>query len=1309
MDQSSASEISFREVRKLVEDAFPQDSALLGAVDNLLGAVLVLSPVVFGPAALPALSLLGVKNELVKLGSAVIEKLASRTTSGFLEKHRQMAAVHCLITYTAFFEALEDELPSFMKSLGLTSRERAALTREALQSRAVPVDTGAEAAGDLAAVVVRLPHPLVGSAGESEWRMHLYTEMGRGFHRFLGGLAVWDSVGGAGRADIEKAIQTLPERANEAFEARYYLLAVEHEEFFVWANLHEHEQVRKLAVKLSEEALHRIALVEEASRRVDLGLTRLQAAIEAGPAVDPGERAGAVWSGLHDMHAACIGRPIIQDTFVGGEDEVPLTYPRKADIFVPQAFKAIRYVGTSLHLEDENVWTAIPAQSDLGPFLVRYLNSPYSTETPLLVLGHPGSGKSLLTEMIAARLAPPHFSVVRVELRDINPEADLQSQIEEQIRKDTGRDVNWADLASQLRHNPPLVILDGYDELLQASGQVFSSYLSQVRRFQWREAVHDRPIRVIVTSRITLIDKAAVPDGSTVLRLLEFDEPRQQRWVHVWNAHNTSYFDRSHVRPFLVPDLPKVSILAEQPLLLLMLALYDSQGNQLGGGAGLDQTLLYHSLLTRFIEREHLKGEYGDVFAALPVAEREAQVNADLERLGVAAVGMFNRRQLHIHREQLDRDIAYFGVQREVPSVTGPRLTQADLLLGSFFFIHESRTRAADPRLDRSEGPAAFEFLHNTFGEFLVADFLLQQLLRETRTVGALRMTEDLRSALEQRLNVLTDRWFATLMYTPLHTRPVILALMREWLPHRLEFAGTRWDELLDDLDQVIRAQLRMVLLGSSPPPVMQRQQETPFDPLPLLGHLGVYSLNLIVLRTVLAPEDYAFDERLVEALEGGPRPWDQLSHLWRSCLSLESLLGLSAVLTSRRVEQVVHLRPRPTFAVPASGSRLDVVVSVGEALADDLLVGLAGLHAYDVLPAAGIDLDDVAARLEAAGIDLSDALSVRRWVEDPRRLLQERSLLSRLLGPGLGQDMGNIRTLALEVVDRVTTTPELTVHCSGFVTPGDLTRVLRLQGYEASVLVPLLARLEPRWLGDVLIKLLSAWRHDVGDPSQFAASAAAAPILTAATRQMPSTHVGEFASHLARAVDRGWPLDDPEALVQLAILGFEARVPQLRASAVGQLMSMLEDPSYVTHSLSMDSINWLVDLVLGHGKEAARHGMAALIDRAVRNYEPTYQPPLKLLIQRARVGDRERFRWDDTLTRDETLLLVRLARERGEAGIFIGMAESALSDESLWPQSPRDLTLREFDDLRWLAKHVGDQDRPPGLTRLIRGVSGRH
>ena len=114
-----------------------------------------------------------------------------------------------------------------------------------------------------------------------------------------------------------------------------------------------------------------------------------------------------------------------------------------------------------------------------------------------------------------------------------------------------------------------------------------------------------------------------------------------------------------------------------------MLAIYDSAANQLAGSQGFDQTTLYHELLTRFTRRELDKDVHS--FRQLPVAEQREQPTRELERLGVAAIGMFNRQSLAIRGDQFNANLRYFGLKQNRPAATHRPLTQADLLLGSFF------------------------------------------------------------------------------------------------------------------------------------------------------------------------------------------------------------------------------------------------------------------------------------------------------------------------------------------------------------------------------------------------------------------------------------------------------------------------------------------------------------------------------------------------------------------------------------------------------------------------------------------------
>src|SRR5262249_29645031 len=152
-------------------------------------------------------------------------------------------------------------------------------------------------------------------------------------------------------------------------------------------------------------------------------------------------------------------------------------------------------------LDQEPWWDQQPVRDDLQEFLIGYLTSITAVRSPLLVLGQPGSGKSVLTQTLAARLPAADYLAVRVALRDVPADTDLQSQIEYAIRDETGEMQTWPALAATASGALPVVLLDGFDELLQATNIGQTDYLEQVARFQEREGDQGRPVAVIVTSR----------------------------------------------------------------------------------------------------------------------------------------------------------------------------------------------------------------------------------------------------------------------------------------------------------------------------------------------------------------------------------------------------------------------------------------------------------------------------------------------------------------------------------------------------------------------------------------------------------------------------------------------------------------------------------------------------------------------------------------------------------------------------------------------------------------------------------------
>jgi len=410
----------------------------------------------------------------------------------------------------------------------------------------------------------------------------------------------------------------------------------------------------------------------------------------------------------------------------------------------------------------EKWWNEQPLHEGIDRFLAAYLLSLPALVAPLLVLGDPGAGKSLFTKLLEARLLAGDFRPLRVELRRTPAEADIQVQLEHALRQMTGRSVNWPDWSESEPDTIPVVLLDGFDELLQAGAQQLSTtqqwgYLRAVAEFQCREAQLNRPLIVVVTSRTVVADRAELPPESQVLRLEPFHEPEIRHWLTIWNTTNSTHLERHALRPLTFERLGRQLQLAAQPLLLLMLALFDIEGNALQrlGVHHHEDTQLYEQLLREFVRRQVEKD------GSLPASDQSAAVDRELRRLSVVALGIFQRGVQSVTGEEADRDLAAL-----IGTETPESCTDRGLLFGRFFFVHEARAVVAEQRL------RSYEFMHATFGEHLAARLVDRALRRLalTRPSGG-ELPDD-------------SELYAALSFAPLTDRTQIVVNLRGMLSH---------------------------------------------------------------------------------------------------------------------------------------------------------------------------------------------------------------------------------------------------------------------------------------------------------------------------------------------------------------------------------------------------------------------------------------------------------------------------------------------------------------------------------------------
>ncbi|OKH99091.1 hypothetical protein A6A06_26260 [Streptomyces sp. CB02923] len=830
------------------------DHPAVAVLDRLTGGALLVAT---GGGSELAVSLFDAKGELTQLSRSLVSGLAERARGlGRFDRTQRLAAAHAIVVLAAYFDTVKElDLPFDRRELTATRAEAVLLATGSAPG------TGrlASLADELLRAEVPVPAPQRPYESELLALEGFYRALSDRLLECVSGCAAWSDAPERDRERVTAGLlETTPPRAVSAYEIMYRRLAAQFPEVAVWVNLVDHQATR-----------HEIR---------DLGRTLRQLEEAVVRAAD--EQAAARYLALNRASRAAMDTPLL------ALEDLPegLTVPTLGEGYLTPDFKMAAF-GPGDRLSDEHWWDDRPVHHDLQGALAGLLTAPQTVQAPLLLLGQPGSGKSVLTQVLAARLPAEEFLVVRVPLSAVPADASVQDQIETAVRDATGEPVSWPEAVRTAPRALPVVLLDGFDELLQATGVHQSDYVQRVAAFQRREATHGRPLAVVVTSRTAVADRARLSPGGVAVRLEPFSEAQVTRWLGLWNRTNAAHFRRRSLRP-----LPPGRVLAQpelgsQPLLLLMLALYDAEDNAFQVEdtdlAGFD---LYDRLLARFAAREVLKHE-----PALADEQFTRAVESELLCLSVTAFAMLNRNRQWITEAELTADLEVLLPQR-----TGPvrpadlraALTPGQVVVGRFFFIHRAEATRDGVRL------RSFEFLHSTFGEFLVARLVLREL---QDLVGAAR------AGVSRARPAAPDDAFlhALLSCEALSVRAATLA-----------FLG----QALGRLPAEQRTTLRPLLLQLFQSALLARQEHT-FDgyrpaSLPVPARHAVWAGNLLLLLVLLGG---AVQGRELFP-EGEPaHHWNRLMTLLKSQLTAEGWDTFGRALSLERtwLEDLKDIRVR--------------------------------------------------------------------------------------------------------------------------------------------------------------------------------------------------------------------------------------------------------------------------------------------------------------------------------------------------------------------------------------------------------------
>jgi hypothetical protein len=365
-----------------------------------------------------------------------------------------------------------------------------------------------------------------------------------------------------------------------------------------------------------------------------------------------------------------------------------------------------------------------------------------------IISGGPGSGKSSLCKMLAARVsAEGRRRVLYVPLHLFKPSDDLESAVGDFVRSEGFLPNN--PLAAGGVEDPLLIIFDGLDELAlqgRQASEIAQQFIREVQKKVFQINSRDVDLRVIVSGRELVVQSNAAefrkPDQ--ILYALPYylqgskesyedpaallkEDQRNSWWAAYGSASGLGYT----ALPKELTGHRLVEITA-QPLLNYLVALSLARGKvKFGDEANLN--VLYKDLLEAVYERS-----WGAPHPAVQGVSLDQFVRV-LEEIAVAAWHGDGRtttvREIEEHCEGIGLKLLLDRLKEGIAAAEG-----VTRLLLAFYFRQAGY---------RQSGDQTFEFTHKSFGEYLTARRMVRavnQMRDEIR-----RRDESLESGWDER------------------------------------------------------------------------------------------------------------------------------------------------------------------------------------------------------------------------------------------------------------------------------------------------------------------------------------------------------------------------------------------------------------------------------------------------------------------------------------------------------------------------------------------------------------------------------
>ena len=413
MEKQIMEKTSFSEICKILKDNKYDICECINGVFEvalLFFPCMVCKDIAFITNIVNGATILGAKPIIEKSIKNIAKVFTKNKFTDFTTKYDYAQIAQVLIVFAAYFDSIKLYLPDEERKIKISSKEKQLLTDSSI-SQYVDFIKERWNKKDIFEYDLSIPDPVENLKDYLEQLQKFYEILNKEFLQFYEKLSFFDDMNEEKREHFLMIIRGLPAKAVENYEKQYYQLAINFNDFFVWTNIEEHKKIQK---------------------KLDVGFSEIARLVSDYCEKSSNSKAKNTLEQYRKKYNSYVDTPVVDVSEMNFCSTDEIIFPNKRHIFVPQSFKALTYKN-DIHLENRDTWKMCDERDDIGKFVSDILRHSITGSLPLLILGNPGAGKSLLCNMLAAQILYHEYHVIIIKLRDTVAEQTVPQQINQGV------------------------------------------------------------------------------------------------------------------------------------------------------------------------------------------------------------------------------------------------------------------------------------------------------------------------------------------------------------------------------------------------------------------------------------------------------------------------------------------------------------------------------------------------------------------------------------------------------------------------------------------------------------------------------------------------------------------------------------------------------------------------------------------------------------------------------------------------------------------------------------------------------------